>query len=241
MRLRQWPRDSAERKAYADSVFGTIAHRYDLLTGLLSFGQDRRWKAKILRFLPCDGGHARLLDLATGTAAIPILIRGASLRGAVFGLDRSAAMLGEARSKCVRLSAVEFVRGDLNDLPFRRQHFDAVTMAYGLRYLADVKQCLAEIFRLLKPGGVLVCLDFGLPERIWYRRLALGYLLIMGTFWGVMLHRRASTYWHIVESLRSYPGQRAVADMMREVGFAEVALHEHLGGISVLAHGTKPA
>lgn len=239
--LREWPQDSAERKKYGDEIFGTIARRYDLLTRLLSFGQDRRWKAKILRFIPAGGERARRLDLATGTAALPILFRAASFRGSVVGLDRSAAMLGQARRKCAGLSCVDFVQGDLNDVPFPQRSFDAVTMAYGLRYLADIRQSLAEIFRLLKPGGVLVSLDFGLPERTWYRRLSLGYLLVLGTFWGLLLHRRADIYWHIVESLRAYPGQRAVAGAMREVGFSDVALHEQLGGISVIARGTKPA
>jgi ubiquinone/menaquinone biosynthesis C-methylase UbiE len=86
---------------------------------------------------------------------------------------------------------------------------------------------------------VFVCLDFGLPRNLWYRRLCLGYLLTFGTFWGVLLHRRADTYWHIVESLCAYPGQDAVARLMKEVGFADIRMEEQLGGISAIIRGAK--
>ena len=239
-RLREWPRDSEDRNRYADAIFGTIADRYDLLVRLLSFGQDGRWKRKIVGSLRSGTTGARHLDLATGTAGIPLLIRRRAFAGAIVGLDRSRAMLANARRKRGEISGIDFVRGDLNRLPFRRMSFHAVTMGYGLRYLSDIKATLAEILGLLTPGGVLVCLDFGLPRRRWNRRLSLGYLLTLGTIWGLVLHRQADTYWHIAESLLAYPGQDAVAAMMREVGFVGVTLEEHLGGSSVVARGLKP-
>ncbi|MBI4363965.1 MAG: ubiquinone/menaquinone biosynthesis methyltransferase [Candidatus Latescibacteria bacterium] len=239
--LREWPLDREGRARYADSIFAAIAARYDLLTTLLSFGQDRRWKASVVAWLPNDTPRGHVLDLATGTAAIPLLLRRALPSARIVGLDRSRAMIEEARRKCAGDPGIEIVHGDLNAVPFAARRFDAVTMAYGLRYLTDIRRSIAEIFRLLRPGGVIVCLDFGLPKRRWYRRLALGYLLAMGTVWGLLLHRRADTYWHIVESLRAYPGQDAVAAAMREVGFTDVSLEERLGGISVTAYGRKPA
>lgn len=237
--MKEWPRDLRERSKYVDSIFGTIAPRYDLLTRLLSFGQDARWKARILRFIPEGDETTRRLDLATGTAALPILFRRTRYRGTIVGLDRNRAMLREGRLKCAESTRIGFVLGDLCRPHFRERSFDAITMAYGLRYLGDLRGSLEDIHRMLKPGGVFVCLDFGLPRNLWYRRLCLGYLLTFGTLWGFLLHRRADTYWHIVESLCAYPGQDAVARLMKEVGFADIRMEEQLGGISAIIRGAK--
>jgi ubiquinone/menaquinone biosynthesis C-methylase UbiE len=82
-------------------------------------------------------------------------------------------------------------------------------------------------------------LDFGLPESGWYRRLCLGYLMAAGTMWGALLHGRPGTYWHIVESLRAYPGQRALLRMLDEAGFARSVVADRLGGIAVIAMGER--
>ena len=236
-RLKEWPRDPAERTAYVDSVFGTIAPKYDLVSKLLSSWQDRRWKARALSALPQNGSCQRLLDLATGTGAFPILLRRRGFMGKIVGLDRNRAMLALAGRKCG--ARIGLIQGDLARLPFTDASFDAVTMGYGLRYVEDTRETLKEIYRLLRPGGVFVSLDFGLPDNWWYRRVCLGYLLFFGTLWGLILHGRRETYWHIVESLRAYPGQRALARWMEEAGFTDVRLMEQLGGISVIARGIR--
>ena len=238
LRPREWPEDPARRTSYVDSIFRTIAPRYDLLTRLLSMGQDRRWKANVLRHVPPGDDASRHLDLATGTAALPVLFRKAWYRGTIIGLDRSRAMLREARRRG-GLERVRFVEGDLDFLPFREGSFDIVTMAYGLRYLTEIRASLEEVYRLLRPGGVFVCLDFGLPGSVWYRKLCFAYLLALGTAWGLLLHGRPGTYWHIVESLRAYPGQHAVGRLMKDVGFADIVVEEQWGGISAIIRGGR--
>lgn len=239
-RLKDWPRDPVERAAYVDRVFGSIAAKYDLTTRLLSLRQDRRWKARALGALPLHNSVGSLLDLATGTGAFPILLRRAGFAGKIVGLDRSRAMLLLAGEKCGGGLGVELVQGDLGQLPFADASFDAITMGYGLRYAGDLRPALADIHRLLRPNGVFVCLDFGLPENRWHRRACLAYLLLFGTLWGLILHGRRDTYWHLVESLRAYPGQGALARWMEEVGFADVELRAQLGGISVIVRGRRP-
>jgi len=236
-RLKEWPRNPAERAAYVDVVFGSIAPKYDLVSRLLSSWQDRRWKVRALGALPQNGSCRRLLDLATGTGAFPNLLRRAGFTGEIVGLDRNRAMLALAVRKCG--ARVRLIQGDLTHLPFTDASFDAITMGYGLRYVEDTRGTLGEIYRLLRPGGVFVCLDFGLPDNRWHRRLCLGYLLLFGTLWGLILHGRRDTYWHIVESLRAYPGQQALARWMEEAVFADVRLMELLGGISVIARGLR--
>jgi demethylmenaquinone methyltransferase / 2-methoxy-6-polyprenyl-1,4-benzoquinol methylase len=239
--LRPWPTNARERFEYVDSVFNTIAPKYDVVTKLLSLGQDDRWKAQVPAGFPSDRPIEGVLDLATGTGAIPILIRKAGFVVRLVALDRSRAMLSQARYKCAGFQAIELVEGDLEGLPFAQSSFDVVTMCYGLRYVGDIAATLAETRRLLRPGGVFICLDFGIPSNRLHRSLCFGYLLAFGTLLGILLHRKGGTYWHIVESLRVFPGKRALARMMEEVGFTQVAIAERLGGISVIAHGVRPA
>ena len=235
--LNEWPSDSAERSRYAESIFRRVAPRYDTLTRALSFGRDARWKERLVEEALASGKETRLLDLATGTAAIPLLLRARGHTGRIVGLDRSAEMLLRGRRKA---GFTRFLRGDLGSLPFADRSFDVVTMGYGLRYPADLPAFLRDVHRLLRPGGAFLTLDFGLPPPGPYRSVALGYLLGAGSFWGLVLHGRPGTYAHIVESLRAYPGQRALVALMNEAGFADITLEEHLGGVAVSIRCCKP-
>ena len=239
--LRSWPTDGAARRAYADSVFRRVAPRYDLLTRLLSFGSDRRWKEELLALLPPPREGGRILDLATGTGELPLLARRAGRTEPIVALDRNREMLKRARAKGLGSGheGVFFVVGDLNSLPVAENAFDAVLMGYGLRYPIDLPATLAAIRRALRPGGIFLSLDFGLPDNGFYRRLCLAYLMYAGTVWGALLHGRPSTYWHIVESLRAYPGQRALLGMLEEAGFARAVVADRLGGIAVIAMGER--
>jgi demethylmenaquinone methyltransferase / 2-methoxy-6-polyprenyl-1,4-benzoquinol methylase len=237
--IRPWPRDRASRCSYVDAVFRRVAPQYDRLTRLLSFGQDERWKATMVGLLPDGPANRRVLDLATGTAAFPILLRKSGHQGEIVGVDRSRAMLRRAVPKCAPWQGIHFVEGDLNTLPFAPAAFDVVLIGYGLRYLDDLNESMRAAYRVLRPGGVLLSLDFGLPPRRWYRAFCLSYLFVFGTLWGLLLHRKADTYWHIVESLQAYPGQDALGRAMLEAGFTRVAIAEQLGGISVLARAER--
>jgi len=239
--IRAWPRDRASRRAYVDAVFRRVAPQYDRLTRLLSFGQDDRWKSTLVGLLPEGSADARVLDLATGTAAFPLLLRANRHRGAIVGVDRSREMLRRAVVKCASTRDVTFVEGDLNTLPFAPASFDVIIVGYGLRYLDDLAESMRAAYRVLRPGGILLSLDFGLPRHRGYRAFCLSYLFVFGTLWGLLLHRKADTYWHIVESLRAYPGQDALGRALLDAGFARVAIAEQLGGISVLARAERAA
>src|SRR2546427_7033626 len=178
--LKEWPKDSAKRAAYVDAVSRRVAPRYDRLTRLLSLGQDQRWKATAVDLLPPDGDGVRILDLATGTAEFPELLRRSGRRGTILGIDRSQAMLERARAKCASMERVHFARGDLNALPVAAGAFDAILLGYGLRYVDDLPEAMAAVHRALRPGGVFLSLDFGLPASAWYRRLCLAYLFAFG-------------------------------------------------------------
>lgn len=237
--IKEWPRCVTDIQAYMDTTFATISSRYDFMTRVLSFGQEQRWKRKAINFIPRDRGHYRLLDLACGTGDFPFHLHHAGFKVPIFGLDRNLEMLGLSMRKCAGQPQIHFIQGDLNQIPFKDHSFDVITMGYGLRYVADIRQILEEVYRLLSKGGIFVCLEFGVPKNLFYRRLCLGYLFLFGTLWGLVLHRKKDIYWHIVESLKAYPGQEIVRKWLQEVGFGKIELHEQLRGIIAILSGIR--
>ena len=148
----------AGKRRFVRRLFATIADRYDLITVLLSYGQDRRWKARLADLAGVGAGE-RALDLACGTGDIAALL---AARGArITGLDLTPRMIELARAK--RLSGAVFLVGDMMALPFPNNAFDLVTTGYGLRNVPEIAGALDEIHRVLKPGGRLLSLDFNRP------------------------------------------------------------------------------
>jgi demethylmenaquinone methyltransferase / 2-methoxy-6-polyprenyl-1,4-benzoquinol methylase len=228
-----------DRQAYVDPIFANIAPKYDLMSSVLSFGQEQRWKKKAIALIPNNREPAKILDLACGTGEFPVHLRKAGIPAQIVGLDRSSKMMGLAIQKFAADPHAHFVHGDLMQIPFKDGSFEVITMGYGLRYLADIRQTLQEVYRLLARGGKFICLEFGIPRNKLYRKVCFGYLLVFGSLLGLLLHGKRDTYWHIVESLKAYPGQEAIKTWLKEVGFGDIELHEHLGGIITILSGTR--
>jgi demethylmenaquinone methyltransferase / 2-methoxy-6-polyprenyl-1,4-benzoquinol methylase len=225
------------KSRYVRGLFATIADRYDLITAVLSYGQDARWKAKLASLANVTPGQ-RALDLAAGTGDIAFAI---AARGAkTIGLDITHRMLqlahlrqgpgGRARSH----TRVEFITGDMASLPFRSASFDLVTTGYGLRNVPDLSVAIGEIARVLKPGGRLLSLDFNRPENAIVRSAYLGYLSAVGSTLGWILHRDPDTYRYIPASIRRYPGARGVAERLTAGGFDGVTVIPLLFGLMSL-------
>ena len=227
-RLRQAIGTPAGKGPYVRRLFATIAPHYDLITVLLSYGQDRRWKRRLLAMaLPLEG--RRVLDLACGTGDIAL---GAAVGGAqVVGLDLTPAMIALARSRAGQGPAPRFLVGDMLSLPFPDAAFDVVTIGYGLRNVPDLSRALAEAHRVLRSGGRLLSLDFNKPRSALVRAAYHVYLTVTGSMLGAILHGDPDTYRYIAESLRTYPGAQAVADRMAAEGFAAARWHPVLGGL----------
>ena len=227
--------DSPEAKrAYNKRLFATIAPRYDLITRVLSYGQDARWKRRLAKMAAVKPGE-RALDLACGTGDIAIALAGCGAR--TTGLDITHRMLQLGRLRAAGASssqAVTFLCGDMTDLPFTPAAFDLVTTGYGLRNVPDLDQALDEIARVLKPRGRLLSLDFNRPENSVVRGAYLAYLTIVGATLGWLLHRDPDTYRYIPASIRRYPGARGVADKMRARGFSNVRIVPLLFGLMTM-------
>jgi demethylmenaquinone methyltransferase/2-methoxy-6-polyprenyl-1,4-benzoquinol methylase len=151
----------SERRRHAQALFAPLGPTYDRVGATLSFGQDPRWRRFLVSRLPADRGH--VLDVATGTGlvAAALLERGF----AVTGLDQSAGMLARARERLD--DRVELVEASADELPFADASFDHLTFTYLLRYVDDPGATLGELARVVRPGGTVAMLEFGLPRGVW--------------------------------------------------------------------------
>ncbi len=236
------------KRRYVRALFATIADRYDFITVALSYGQDQRWKRRVIALAEPRPG-LRVLDLATGTGDLAFA---AAARGArVVGLDITYRMIELARRKSQpaspklavadgeRRRALRFMVGDMLALPFPAASFDIVTTGYGLRNVPDLPQAIEEIRRVLAPGGQAVSLDFNRPASAWIRSAYLAYLTVVGATLGWVLHRDPDTYRYIPASIRHYPGAAAVARMFEDRGFSRVRHYRVLGGLMAIHHATR--
>jgi demethylmenaquinone methyltransferase/2-methoxy-6-polyprenyl-1,4-benzoquinol methylase len=241
------------KRQYVRRLFSTIADRYDVITRVLSYGQDARWKATLVRMANVAAGE-RALDLACGTGDIAFAVarRGARttgldithrmlqlarLRAGVAGASTAAEAAADSSSG---QAAVRFLTGDMTSLPFASSAFDLVTTGYGLRNVPDLDAALAEIARVLKPGGRLLSLDFNKPESAVIRIAYLAYLAGVGAVLGWILHRDPDTYRYIPASIRRYPGARGVADRMETRGFTHVRIVPLFFGLMTLHLAERP-
>ena len=216
------------KRQYVRTLFATIADRYDLITALLSYGQDARWKKQLVALAYVRPGE-RALDLAAGTGDIAFAVAAAGARTVALDLTHRMLQLAQQKSR-----TVAFITGDMASLPFQSASFDLVTTGYGLRNVPDLNGAIDEIARVLKPGGRLLSLDFNRPENRLVRTVYLSYLTIVGSTLGWMLHRDPDTYRYIPASIRRYPGARGVAYLLHAHGFTDVDVIPLLFGLMSL-------
>ena len=229
-----------KESAQIQRMFASIARRYDLLNRLLSLSLDRRWRRRAVRelkpFLPRE---ALVLDLCTGTGDLALEL---SKLARVVGCDFCHPMLTLGQRKVERnklKGSVEFVEGDALHLPFPSQHFDAVTIAFGLRNLEDYYTGLREIHRVLRPSGSFLMLEFAQPEVPIFRHLYFFYFTRILPRLGQWVSGEVGPYSYLPQSVREFPGPRGLGKMLRQEGFA-VARHLALTwGVVSLYVGTK--
>jgi demethylmenaquinone methyltransferase/2-methoxy-6-polyprenyl-1,4-benzoquinol methylase len=234
-----------QRGAKVSDLFATIARRYDLLNDLQSFGLHRLWKRRVVALAGVRTGD-RALDLCCGTGDISFALARQGVD--VTGLDFSEKMLEVAQGRLqsakgetrARAKNLKFIQGDAAQIPFPDNSFDAVTMGYGLRNLPSWEAGLREMIRVARPGGRIVVLDFGKPANALWRNLYFTHLKCSVPVIGLVFCGRADAYAYILESLKHYPAQYAVADKMRELGLTDAQIVNFVGGAMAINFGKKP-
>lgn len=231
-----------EKTRLVRGVFEGVAGRYDLMNDLMSGGIHRLWKAQLIARLDPRPGET-LLDLAGGTGDIARhFLRRAGPGARAIVCDLTAAMVAVGRDRAIDrgiLGGIAWVVGNAQDLPLADASVDACTIAFGLRNVTRKDRALAEAYRVLKPGGRFLCLEFSRVEAPLLRRGYDLYSFAMLPLLGGLVARDRAAYRYLVESIRRFPPQPALAAMMDEAGFERVAWRNLSGGIAAIHSGWR--
>lgn len=231
--------DEAEKARRVRGVFDSVASKYDLMNDLMSMGLHRAWKAYTVMVADIREGH-QVLDIAGGTGDLALAFsKKVGKTGQVVHTDINEAMLRTGRDRLLDAGvALPTLVCDAEKLPFSSDHFDVVSVAFGLRNMTHKEAALAEMNRVLKPGGKLLVLEFSKVapplEKIydWYSFKVLPQL-------GKWVANDDSSYRYLAESIRMHPGQEELKALMQRCGFGHVDYHNLAGGVVALHVGIK--
>ncbi|MGH9627648.1 MAG: bifunctional demethylmenaquinone methyltransferase/2-methoxy-6-polyprenyl-1,4-benzoquinol methylase UbiE, partial [Bryobacteraceae bacterium] len=232
----------AEREvsAWVRNMFGQVAPRYDFLNHLLSFNIDRYWRARTVKRVRAvlERPEVRVLDLCCGTGDLMLALQDQS-RTDVMGTDFCHPMLVAARRKSA--GAAPLFEADALQLPLPDSSLDLVTVAFGFRNLANYEKGLAELMRVLRPGGVAAILEFSQPPNRLFASLYNFYSRHILPRLGGAISGSKDAYSYLPESVRKFPGAEVLAQRMSELGFCDVGFERMTFGIVALHLGTRPA
>ena len=222
-------------------MFTSIAPRYDFLNRLLSVGQDKYWRQRAIDLLdPME--NERILDVATGTGDMVIEVAKRNLSVRIFGIDFSQRMLDLGRIKIARNGynqAVSLQIGSGECLPFADESFDGVICAFGIRNFADVQLGLREFFRVLKPGGRVVVLEFSIPQNQFLKTAYEWYFNLILPKIGNIISGHSNAYSYLPESVANFPSQKKFIKWIEKIGFKKVSFSELTFGIVSIHRGYK--
>lgn len=234
--------ESPMSEAQMEEMFSSIAARYDLLNDLLSLGLHRRWKNLAAQEAGLSRGD-RALDLCTGTGDVALALASrVGPKGQVVAVDLSPPMIEYARKKSSDQeleSIINFRVGNVCDLEFSEEFFDAATIAFGARNVRNLERLFREAFRVLKPGGRMVCLEFSPPRLTFLGHLYGIYLRHLVPFLGALLARHREAYSYLARSICSFPEPEALAEIMGKAGFGRVTYRHLNPGVVTLHVGIK--
>lgn len=225
----------AERRRKIREVFSSVAPRYDLMNDLMSFGIHRMWKRSLARAVAPKPGQC-IVDLAGGTGDVARLMAGAHHCTIVCDPCLEMMNAGKPRGD----TGLDWLGGEGEALPFADASVDALTIAFGIRNVTHMDTALAEALRALKPGGRFLCLEFSkpwAPIRPFYNLFSFTVIPRLGAW----VAREPAAYHYLIESIRRFPSQEEMKDIMERVGFREVSYRNLSLGIACLHIGFKPS
>lgn len=237
---REVPMD--EKANLVAEVFRSVASKYDLMNDLMSLGLHRLWKQFTLDQAALRPGHI-VLDVASGTGDLAqALVKRVGDQGKVIMTDINEAMLQIGRERLEDegvVGNVECVQADAEKLPFSNHHFDCITIAFGLRNVTNKLNALSSMYRVLKPGGKLLILEFSHPTTPFISKLYDLYSFNIIPNLGKLIANDKDSYQYLVESIRTHPNQETLKAMMLESGFEDVEYYNLNSGIVALHTGYK--
>lgn len=228
-------------KRVAD-VFHSVADKYDVMNDLMSFGIHRIWKKITIEYSSVRKGQ-KVLDLAGGTGDLTAKFSQlVGDDGLVVLADINESMLKVGREKLRDkglFKNIEYVQANAEELPFADNFFDCITISFGLRNVTDKNKALQSMWRVLKPGGRLLILEFSKPQYLILNKAYDLYSFTMLPLMGKVIANDADSYRYLAESIRMHPDQKTLKKMMEDAGFVDVKYHNMTGGIVALHTGFK--
>lgn len=230
-----------EELDFVKEMFDKISPRYDFLNHLLSLGQDVFWRTQMVRAAGL-GPDSHALDVACGTCDVALEIS-SQLNGRVriLAIDFSSGMLFLARQKLLegKNTNITLVNADALSLPLKKEKFDGVFIAFGIRNIMDRSRAIQEFHKVLKPGGRLVVLELTTPEKGFFRQIYLAYFKKILPLIGSFFSRDSHAYRYLPESVLNFPSPGAFANVMKATGFEQIRFKQMTLGIVTLFVGTK--
>lgn len=224
-------------------IFSAIAKKYERFNAVSSFGAYKLWLAGMAKQAPIEPSHD-VLDIAGGTGDVTFTMAREKRPAHIQCTDLVPEMLEVARAHYDEGASagvpVDFQVVDAQDIPYDDASYDVITMAYGIRNMPDRPRALAEMLRVLKPGGALVCLEFSTPPNGLWRALYSFYLKHLIPFWGGLITGDRESFVYLARSIKAFPDQKGLARMMRDAGFVDVTWKNYTGGIAAVHVARKP-
>lgn len=223
-------------KSFIREKFDNIVERYDLVNFLGSMGQDKIWRKRVVEAIA--DVEEPIVDLCCGPFTLTLEIA-RKLEKICYGLDFSLKMLIFGKKKLKDLPIYP-VCGDAENLPFRDESFGAVTIAFGLRNIPNRNKAIREFFRVLKPGGKLIILEFSWPRNFLFQRIYGFYLKHFIPLLGRIVAKDKEAYLYLADSIKTFPSPQEISKMLEEIGFIKIKTSSLTLGIVTLYEGVKP-
>jgi demethylmenaquinone methyltransferase/2-methoxy-6-polyprenyl-1,4-benzoquinol methylase len=223
--------------------FDSVARQYDFMNTLLSFGIHHLWKREAVRMMGIKPG-AQVIDVCGGTGDLAVLASrytGPSGGVTIFDLNRAMMDAGREKVSAAANAPVDYVQGNAESMPFPDNAFDGAMVGYGIRNVTRMEKGFEEMYRVLRPGGRMMCLEFSKPVWPVFRWLYDTYSFHIMPFLGDLIAGSRGAYTHLPESIRTFPLPDALSAMMERIGFENVIYHRQTNGISVVHMGEKQA
>lgn len=238
--VKPYGNSNKSKKEEVAEMFNNISAKYDFLNHFLSLGIDKLWRKKAVKMLKSIQPN-RILDIATGTG--DFAIESLSLKPKeVVGLDISEGMLEKGREKMVKRKVDHIVSmrlGDSEEIPYEDNYFDALTVGFGVRNFQNLEKGLNEMLRVVRPGGMLIILEFSKPKKFPVKQYFQFHSKYIIPFFGKTISKDASAYTYLPESVASFPEGKDFEDILVQLGYKNVHSTLVSGGIATIYAGTK--
>ncbi|MCA0990785.1 demethylmenaquinone methyltransferase [Pseudalkalibacillus hwajinpoensis] len=233
---------ASSKEERVHDVFQTISKRYDVMNSVISFQRHKAWRKDTMRLMDVQKGSSAL-DVCCGTADWTIAMADAvGESGSAIGLDFSENMLevGHVKVNEKRKENVTLIHGNAMNLPFEDNSFDYVTIGFGLRNVPDYNQVIKEMYRVVKPGGQVVCLETSQPTIPVFKQVYYGYFKHVMPVLGKVLAKSYDEYSWLQESASTFPGREELKQLFFKNGFSRVDTKPYSGGVAAMHRGFKP-